>query len=258
MTSKGLGGFSKNVKIYSIISLIFFIYIISSFSSYGQYQKDPLFDKLIFKHWSININTGRTSFFGDVSAYDEELTEKLSKESSMGYGFIITRQISPVVSFGGQLLIGKLIGSTSASSFEANIFEYNIHLTLDAANLFIPNNDAHFRPYAKFGMGQFKFDSRLQFNDPEKEDLIVDTGIPEFLFTFGGGLNYMLSNSFDLNAEMSIKMVNNDKLDGKSSSNDEDYYSYLSFGITYKINNVTRTIRDTKKMGKRFPMVKRR
>lgn len=258
MTSKGFGEFSKNVIVFSIISLSIVLFTLCSYSSFGQYQKNPFFEKLIFKHWSVNVNTGRTSFFGDVSAYDEELTEKLSKESSMGYGFIIARQISPVVGLGGQLLIGKLIGSTSTSSFEANIFEYNIHLTIDAANLFIPANEANFRPYAKLGMGQFKFDSKLQFDDPEKDDLNVDTGIPEFLFTFGGGLNYNISNSFDLNVEMSIKMVNNDRLDGKSSSNDEDYYSYLSFGITYRINNSTRTIRDTKKMGKRFPMVKRR
>lgn len=258
MTNKGSGRFKGIVKTFSIVFLTIMLFTISTSSSYGQYKEDPIFDRLIFKHWSINVNSGRTSFFGDVSAYDDELTEKLSKESSMGYGFILARQISPVVGLGGQFLIGKLVGSTSKSNFEANIFEYNVHLTIDAANLFMPGNEANFRPYGKFGFGQFKFDSKLVFDDPEKKDFIVDTGVPEFLYTFGGGINYNLSNSFYLNAEMSIKMVNNDKLDGKSSSNDEDYFSYLSFGITYKINNVTRTIHDSKKMGRRFPMIRRR
>ena len=248
----------NKLRLYAGTILVIILYFLSINESHGQYKEDPFFDKEIFKHWSINFNSGRTSFFGDVTAYDDELSEKLSKESSMGYGFNIARQISPVVGLGVEFLMGKLVGSTSVSNFETNIIDYNFHITIDAANLFMPGNNANFLPYGKFGLGQFKFDSKLCFDDPEKDDIIVDTGIPEFLYMFGGGINYRLSNSFNINAEISLRMINNDKLDGKSSSSDEDYYSYLSFGITYKINNVTGTIRDYKKMGRRFPLIRRR
>ncbi len=227
-------------------------------SAFGQYNRPhPKIENLL-KNWSVNLNLGQTSFFGDVSLYDNEISEKISKEGSFGYGFILSRQMTPVIGLSGQLLFGKLRGENSRSHFEANIIEYTINATINIVNLLLPENDAHFFLYGKLGIGQYKFNSRLIYNDPLTEDKIIDTNVPESLILFGGGAYYKISNSFDVNAEMAGRIANNDKIDGTVNKKDRDYYSYLSIGVTYKINNVPKSTRKYKGKGSKFPLIKRR
>ncbi|MCD4791391.1 MAG: porin family protein [Bacteroidales bacterium] len=227
-------------------------------SAFGQYNRPhPIMENLL-KNWSVSLNLGQTSFFGDVSLYDNEISEKITKEGSFGYGFMLSRQMTPVIGLSGQLLFGQLRGENSKTHFEANIIEYTINATLNIVNLLLPENDANFFLYGKLGMGQYKFNSRLVYNDPLTEDKIVDTNVPEFLILFGGGAYYKISYSFDVNAEIAGRIASNDKIDGTVNKKDKDYYSYMSIGITYKINNVRKTKRKLKRMGAKFPFIKRR
>jgi len=227
-------------------------------SAFGQYNRPhPKIENLL-KNWSVNLNLGQTLFFGDVSLYDNEINEKISKEGSFGYGFILSKQMTPVIGLSGQLLFGKLRGENSRSHFEANITEYTISATLNIVNLLLPENDAHFFLYGKLGIGQYIFTSRLIYNDPLKEDKIIDTNVPESLILFGGGAYYKISNSFDVNAEMAGRIAYNDKIDGTVNKKDKDYYLYLSIGVTYKINNVPKSTRKYKGKGAKFPLIKRR
>ncbi len=57
---------------------------------------------------------------------------------------------------------------------------------------------------------------------------------------------------------MAARLVNSDRLDGTTNKKDKDYYSYLSVGITYKINNTPRDTRYYKRMGMRSPLIRRR
>jgi hypothetical protein len=225
---------------------------------FGQYHKPPPKIAVLLKNWSITANGGKTSFFGEVSLYDDELTEKLSKEGAWGFGVGLSNQVSPVFSLGGELIFCTLKGASTRSRFESNITEYSFNTTINLVNMLMPDNDANFFVYGKLGLGQFSFKSNLIFDDPSKEDKYTESKAPEFAFLLGGGVYYVVSHSFNINAEMVARLANNDKLDGTINKNDKDYYSYLSVGLSYKINNKPRDTRYFKRLGMKSPLIRRR
>ena len=152
----------------------------------------------------------------------------------------------------------QLVKSNSESSFTSNINEYSFQLTSDLVNMLIPENRASFHPYLKAGMGQFNFNSNLKYNDPNKPDLKTSSTAPEFVFLFGGGAFYIISNSVDLNMEFMARRMSNDRIDGTPNKETTDYYSYLSAGLVYKINNIPRDVRYYKRLGMRSPLIRRR
>lgn len=252
----------KNRK--NIVYLIFWnllllalILLIQS-SAFGQYRKPPSFFSRLAEGWAVNANAGRTAFFGDVSLYDDEFDEKMSKEGAWACGFGISRQVSYVFALEGQAVFAQLTGSNSESSFTSNINEYSFQLTSDLVNMLIPENRASFHPYLKAGMGQFNFNSNLKYNDPNKPDLKTSSTTPEFVFLFGGGAFYIISNSVDLNMEFMARRMSNDRIDGTPNKETTDYYSYLSAGLVYKINNIPRDVRYYKRLGMRSPLIRRR
>ncbi len=249
----------KNI-IYLVIwnlLLLGLIFLIQG-NAFGQYRKPPNFFSKFIQDWSIDVNGGRTSFFGDVSLYDEEYDEKISKEGSWAYGFGVSRQITSILGLNGKFIMGELAGSNSRSSFISNITEYSINVTVDLANIFIPHNNASLHPYFIAGMGQFTFSTRLRYFDPNLADETASSLEPEFIYMFGGGANYVISKSFDLKVEMMGRRMDNDRIDGTLKKDDNDYYSYLSMGIVFKINNVPRDVRYYKRLGMKSPLIRRR
>ncbi len=250
-------------NIYFLIiwnAILILVFILIQNNVFGQYQKAPSrLSDFLTKNWSVNMNGGKTSFFGEVSLYDDNLTEKLSKEGGWAYGFIVGKKLSPIFSLNGQLLFGQLKGSNTRSSFHADITEYSVSTTLNIVNLLLPDNDAHLFFYGKLGMGQFEFTSTLVYDDAEKPDLVVKSTTPEFFYLLGGGSYFQISRSFDVNVEFATRLANNDKLDGTSNNkNDKDYYDYISVGLTYKINNRSRDTRYYRKLGMKSPLIRRR
>jgi len=234
-----------------IFLLLIFVFPITTNAQYSKRIKPKKFEWT--KNWGVNLNMGATSFFGDVSLYDDDYSDKLKKESSVGYGIIISRRINPLFNLELQFLKGRLKGKNSKSKFEADVLEYTFNTTLNFVNLLLPDNNGHFFLYAKMGFGQFRFASRLTYKDPEKEDRIVDTGVPEFVFLMGVGAYYSISPSFNFTAEANGRMTNNDQIDGTKNKKDKDYYSYISIGITYNINNAKQRYRKIK----RTPLIRK-
>lgn len=237
--------------------LITLIFLIQN-KSFGQYYHAPTTWASLLRNWSVNANVGRTSFFGEVSVYDHEFKEKMSKDGSWAFGFELARQFTPVFGLSGQYLLGQLSGSNSKSHFYSNITEYSANLTINLVNMLIPDNDAHFFPYFKLGIGQFTYDTKLIYNDPNKADITAKSKNPEFLYLFGGGAFFVLTNAFNVNMEFTGRRMNNDRIDGADNKKDDDYYSYISLGVTYKINNIPRDTRYYKKMGMKSPLIRRR
>lgn len=252
---------AKRQNIFFLIlwnAILLLLILLIQGNAFGQYRKASPKVQGWLKNWSINVNGGKTTFFGDVSLYDDEFSEKLRKESSWAYGFILSRQMSPVIGLSGQLIFGSLVGTNSKSRFEADIMEYSFSMTFNLLNILIPKNDAHFFPYLKFGLGQFKFNSTLSYNDPNQDDRVVNTDSPEFLYLFGAGAFYKINHTFDIHLEITSRMIYNDRLDGTKSNKDYDYYAYLSLGVTYKINNKPRDPRCFRKMGMKSKLIRRR
>ncbi|MCD4745880.1 MAG: porin family protein [Bacteroidales bacterium] len=241
---------SKYLIIFTLIFLIILPDLLCGQSWRNRRKKNGIWD-----NWSVNLNIGQTSFFGDVSIFDDNIDEKLSKESDLAYGLIISKKIHPIFTLGGQLLFGSLKGQNTGSCFKADIIEYTLNGTINFINLLLPDNNAKFYLIGILGVGQFNFKSKLVYFDPSLEDQIEDTGTPEFVYLFGAGFYYIINENFNLTGDMAIRQARNDKLDVSSNNKDMDYYTYISIGLSYKINNKSKSGRSSRG---RLPMRRRR
>ncbi|MCF8367507.1 MAG: hypothetical protein K9G76_00600 [Bacteroidales bacterium] len=189
--------------------------------------------------WSINGNAGLTSFFGDLSIYDTEIVDKLTKESGPALGGILTKHFSNKFAMSGQLLYGGLKGeNTAKTSFEASIIEYNFHLRVNLVNLIFADNYAPVGLDVYAGAGQFLFNvTKWSVQEETTQTEVHNTGTPEFVYFFGAGAFYKITDKIGATADLALRQAQNDKLDDFSKNGNFDYYTHISFGITYYIDS---------------------
>lgn len=233
----------KKLRITPILVLILCILgpqLLDAQSSWGGKRQSGFLDS-----WAINANLGVSSFFGDLSTFDTEISKKLTKESGPAYGLIATKYFfSDKIGISGQLLFGSLKGANSTNniSFEATFAEYNLHARFNLINIFSPYNMSKIGLELFGGLGQFKFKTTQW--DRSKEELEVnihDTGTPEFVYFFGTGMFYKVSEKIRITADFSMRQAQNDKLDDLTKNDNNDYYSYVSIGFTYYIYSFKKT-----------------
>ncbi len=194
-------------------------------------------------HWSVNVNAGMTSYFGDLSYHDSDISRKLTYESGPAFGLMVTKHFSKLFGVSGELIYGNLQGGNNKNiSFKTNLLEYNIQAKMDFLHLIFPQRQLQFGIEAHAGFGQFLFKSTTyELKGESSTSYIHETGVPEFVYFYGAGIHYHIGENFALTAEMSLHHAQNDKLDNLVKNNDFDYYSYLSIGFTYYINSFKST-----------------
>jgi hypothetical protein len=230
----------KQIK-YVILATLFVSLVLPETASsqrWGGRWKPGFWDK-----WSVNVNGGLTSFFGDLSLYDTDIADKLSKESGPAFGVLLSKNINDKFAISGQVLYGTLKGQNSTTVFNANILELNIQARVNFINLFSPDNLSNFDVYGYLGLGQFTFKSE-QYKVEDPSDIsIEDTGTPEFVYFFGFGLEYKFTEKIGMTMDMGMRQAQNDKLDDLVKNKNYDYYSYLSIGFTYYIESFKKSSR---------------
>lgn len=228
--------FKKEIRVILLLVLVLSILVPKSLDaqSWGGKRKSGFLDS-----WAINANVGVSSFFGDLSTFDTEISKKLTEESGPAYGLIATKYLfNDKIGISGQLLFGKLKGSNSTGniSFESTFAEYNLHARLNLINIFSPYNMSKVGLELFGGLGQFKFKTtQWDRSQEELEVNIEDTGTPEFVYFFGMGMFYKVSDKIRITAEFSMRQAGNDKIDDLAKNENNDYYSYVSIGLTYYI-----------------------
>jgi hypothetical protein len=197
----------------------------------------------LWENWSLNLNAGLTSFFGDLSKFDTEIVEKLTKESGPAFSGILTKHINPKFGLSGQLLYGTLKGeNNSGVSFEASIIEYNAHVRANLINLMSPDNISKFGIEAYAGIGQFLFKTtQYDLRNSENNVKVKNTGTPEFMYFFGAGISYKASEKIQITVDVSMRQAQNDYIDDFVKNDNFDYYSYLNLGLTYHIDSFKKT-----------------
>jgi hypothetical protein len=196
----------------------------------------------ILSNWSFGIHGGFTSYYGDLSLHDGNYINKLNYESKPAYGVAVTKHINPAFGIATQITYGGFKSKYSIQqSFTTDFLEYNLQLRVDAVELFSPGNIARFRVQGFAGIGQFFFRAiEASYIEGKLSETIHNTGVPEFVLFFGGGFSYQITSRLSFSSDMAIRQAQNDKLDNFVNNNDFDYYSYLSFGITYFIPGFTK------------------
>lgn len=190
--------------------------------------------------WSINLNGGFTSYFGDYSIYDHRYIKKIQYESSEAFSGVLTKYFNHYLGVSGQLLYGNLKGGDNQqTSFKSSLVEYNIHMRFDLVRLISNRVDTRFGVEAYGGLGQFLFKTtQYTLVDGNTETEVHDTGTPQFVYFAGGGMYYKFTDNFGVTADLSVRLSQNDKLDLKVKNNNYDYYSYVSIGMTYYIKKM--------------------
>ncbi len=191
-----------------------------------------------WRHWSVNLHTGFTSYYGDLSQYDHYIGKKLHFESHPSIGLKITKQVNSKLTVSGQALYGGFKSDYKKShAFNTELVEYNIQAGINVMNLIKPDNTTKLDLLAYFGVGQVLFRVNKAGNyDVNNGGQVHYTGVPEFVYFMGGTLQYDLSEKFNLTADLSLRQAQNDNLDAYIAKEDFDYYSHLSFGISYNID----------------------
>ncbi len=188
--------------------------------------------------WSLNVNAGQTSFFGDLSLYDTDIVGKITNESGAAFSGVFSKHFNDKFSMGGQVLYGKLKGENSNAAFDASIMEANLHGKVNLINLIFADNVSDFDITMYGGVGQFVFKSVQVSKGEDGGRSVEDTGTPEFVYFFGAGIEYKIGDRIGVTADMSMRQAQNDKLDDLSKNDNYDYYSYVSVGVTYYIESL--------------------
>lgn len=227
------------------IKLLFITLIISAMiipetaeaQNWGGRRKPSFLD-----NWSITGNVGLTSFFGDLSVYDSDLMQKFAYESGPAMGFIISKYFNDKIGLSGQFLMGNLKGENNGNkSFESTFYEYNFHVRVELINTIFPDNFSDFGMNLYAGIGQFIFQTTKWENvDGEQQEYVKDTGTPEFVYFIGTGFQYKFGEKVGINLDFALRQAKNDYIDYEVKNNNNDYYTHVSFGVTYFIESFKR------------------
>jgi len=201
-------------------------------------------------NWSATLQIGFSIFRGDM-----DVDKVISFPGEIG--FAINKQVlSTGIINGGikaQFNFGDLQGGKNGWSFENKYKEGCLNFQV-ILNSWINRNFRFetFRPYAFAGIGFINYrvllydqEGNVQdgygYEIPESADLNGST--PEkskaetnLIIPLGLGVNYKLSDKFNIELEASSRYIASDKLDAVIKYKDDKYW-FISLGVTYKFNS---------------------
>jgi hypothetical protein len=205
-----------------------------------QAQQEP---SPFWKGWSINVNGGASLFYGDVENYDFYKVTENNNEWRLGYGLMLQKQFNPLFTLRGQFFYGELSGTKRKSNiwFEGDVIETSLSGKLDFINLFFETRERKLSLYGMLGLGIAQWRTKLM--DFRTDEQIGGNGnfgsgfdgrTLEPVIPVGFGIDYNIGKRWGVNAEISWRPVNSDKLDATEGGSKYDLYSYNFVGVTYK------------------------
>jgi len=186
------------------------------------------------RHWTINLNAGTTSCFGDLSIFDNHPLQKMQDESGLAFGIIGTRYFNNIIGLSAQVLTGKMNASLNSISFQSSFIEYNLHGRVNLLGFINKFNDSKFKWEVYAGAGQLLYQtSKSMNNGSDSNPNLHQTQVPEFVYFFGSGISYTILPCITITTDLALRQCQTDRLDNYVKNDDYDYYSYLNFGISY-------------------------
>jgi len=223
-----------NIKILTIAAILLFLGLDGFSQNWGGNKSISFRDM-----WSVNLNVGQTSYFGDLSVHDEDPVGKILNESGFGFGMQITKHLNSVFGLSGQLLFGNIKGQKQTLSFKTKLMEYSFQGRMNLVNLMSDTKDHKINLIVFAGFGQFLFNARLWEHDGDGgDDYDEIANVPEFVIYVGSGICYKISENIGATANMAVRQSQNDKLENYQKGDDYDYYTYISVGITYFVKTL--------------------
>jgi hypothetical protein len=207
-------------------------------------------ESILFSHWSVNLSIGFTSYFGDLSQYDENVIHKLLYESKPAYGLKLTKEIK---SFGvsGQVIYGGFKSNYKPEHcFDLSMIEYSIQAEMNVINVIFRQKEKKYGLDAYVGIGQFIFNTSTDgYFDGQQIPNAYSTGVPEFVYFFGCEFFVNVTDQVRFTSNLSIRQIQNDNIDKYLAHDDFDYYSLLNFGLSYSFGKWYKPVNDQPRQG---------
>jgi hypothetical protein len=227
------------VRLRGILVVVVLMFI--SAMGYGQ---QVLMPKSTVHPWEVGFNVGMTCYMGDISTVRDPFGQ-LKHNSGFGGEITLSKQVSSLFGFRGNLLIGKLHGLTGSGtqSFTSDLIETSLSASLNLSELIKGPDRKHkgYNVYGLLGLGLANFNG-------SSINTTNGTVIRSFGHHQGAGIggyeldgigNAGLYVDIDLGKNLkaiiasNFKFLSNDELDGINSGFKLDFYHYNSVGIAY-------------------------
>lgn len=202
--------------------------------------------------WMISVHGGSNLFYGDVTVYPLWPAKEYNNERKWAMGVSLDKEFNTYVQARGNLIYGTLSGTKREYSngspaniyFDATLFEYSaaLKLTLNAEN--------PFSVYCYGGLGFVHF--RSQRKDLRTNAVLMSYGYDqnnnktsptiEAMAPLGIGFDYRFTDNLSVNLDISLRIVNTDKLDATISNPNpffQDMYGYTAIGLSYRFGRRT-------------------
>jgi len=191
--------------------------------------------------WSINVNTGPSLLWGDLSDNSDPFSKMFSDERKFSYGILGRKGLNDIFGVNLQAIFGDIKGvrdewsnGTPTGGFISEVFftEINANLDVDIINIFNPTERRLINPYLKGGVGLTYFRTDVTYKGVEYSSSEQST----LVFPMGGGIRIDLSRRIGITLETTLEYTMTDWFDGYSTDFSEanDWYSYTSIGLTYR------------------------
>ena len=241
----------KNLM-YSIVGIILFLTLQTNGSNPDEWSGPR--ESILLSNWSINLNIGCTSYFGDLSQYDLKPMKKLLNESKFAYGLKLSRQIR-FFKISGQVIYGGFKSNYKPEhSFKTSMLEYSIQTGINILPFIFKQKLKKYGFEVYVGIGQFIFNTKVNnYNDGQQYAGSYSTGVPEFIYFFGSELSIYLAKQIWFTTNLAIRQVQNDNMDKYIAKGDFDYYSLFNIGVTYYFGKLYRPFQTNKRVNRGRP-----
>ena len=196
-------------------------------------EKKPEVKKPIEKNnilsngWSIDFNGGSTQYWGNIKSMNFGTT--LKHPATFGYGIVLTRQISPVISIRGQFLMGNLKGrkelfsndSSANLNYHSDFLEGNITVKMSLTDLikgYKPNRTFTLYGIACIGLSNFDGETINYYTGEQVNRFGYGSGKGikgyelDGMVTVGIGMTFKISKALNFTFENSMKFIHENKL----------------------------------------------
>ena len=223
--------------------IIVFLYITIQFSNA---QSSLTFDKL----FSVGVHLTKTEYKGELgnSIWNVKAGQLGSYWYYWGGGFSFS--VNPNRSFFFSIdanygTYGYYAYPYPGKNFLANKLDFTTTAHYKLNNGYIFNEDGVIAPFFSLGVGVAKY-----FYANKKLDLkyvsmgsphrVYDVNIPDFVFPFGGGIQFNISKYLAVRYQYLIYMTNQDNHDNNHSKSGNDMYGQHMGSIIYSFGDVVR------------------
>lgn len=187
-----------------------------------------------------------SQFYGDLNSSDV-----FNDRTNLFYGFGLGYQFSPVFGIRGTFNNGWLVSTHDDNELRmsSSIWDGQLNVTASLTNLFFGYKPERFLNlyvftgmvysnystvlYSTSGTDEFGDDAILDRNGPDADAPFDQEAYTAFGVPAGVGLNFRLTEKWDLNLEYNQRFIFKDDLDLVESGKN-DSYATLMLGVTYK------------------------